>query len=89
MIDRTHDPALRSWVETANQPGCDYPVQNLPFATFRSQTHTHVGVAIGDRVLDVTEALQIRSMVGLMAMPKAARIELRREIQELQTPKKK
>jgi fumarylacetoacetase len=83
MIDRTHDPELRSWVESANQPGCDFPIQNLPFATFRHFPGTHVGVAIGDRLLDVTEALQIRSMGGLMAMPKAARADLRREIQEL------
>jgi fumarylacetoacetase len=83
MIDRTHDPALRSWVESANQPGCDFPIQNLPFATFRHFAGTHVGVAIGDRVLDVTEALQIRSMRGLMAMPRPARVELRREIQDL------
>jgi len=83
MTDRTHDPALRSWVESANQPGCDFPIQNLPFATFRHLSGTHVGVAIGDRVLDVTEALKIPSMRGLMAMPKPARIELRREIQDL------
>ena len=83
MIDRTHDPALRSWVESANQPDSDFPIQNLPYATFRSGAGTHVGVAIGDRVLDVTEALQIRSMGDLMAMPKAARAGLRYEIQDI------
>ena len=83
MIDHTHDPALRSWVESANEPGCDFPIQNLPFATFRHATGPHVGVAIGDRILDVTEALQIPSMRSLMAMPKADRVILRRRISTL------
>jgi hypothetical protein len=26
----THDPARRSWVESANASGCDFPIQNLP-----------------------------------------------------------
>ena len=31
----THDPALRSWVASANEAGCDFPIQNLPFGRFR------------------------------------------------------
>jgi len=42
-----------------------------------------VGVAIGDQVLDATEALQIPSMLHLMATPKAARITLRQRISDL------
>ena len=34
-IDQTHDPALQSWVESANDPDSDFPVQNLPFGRFR------------------------------------------------------
>ena len=34
-LDATHDPALRSWVESANDPACDFPIQNLPFGRFR------------------------------------------------------
>jgi len=83
MIDRTHDPALRSWVESANEPACDFPIQNLPFATFRRSTGSHVGVAIGDRVLDVTAALQIPSMRSIMALPKAARAALRQRISRM------
>lgn len=30
-IDETHDPTLESWVESANDPGTDFPIQNLPF----------------------------------------------------------
>jgi fumarylacetoacetase len=83
MIDRTHNPALRSWVESANKPACDFPIQNLPFATFLRGAGTHVGVAIGDQVLDVTAALQIPSMRTLMAMAKAERVALRQRISEL------
>jgi fumarylacetoacetase len=83
MIDRTHAPALRSWVESANHPACDFPIQNLPFATFRSGAGSHVGVAIGDQVLDVTDALQIRSLRDLMAMPKAERVALRQRISHM------
>jgi fumarylacetoacetase len=83
MIDRTHDPTLRSWVESANDPACDFPIQNLPFATFLAGGATHVGVAIGDRVLDVTEALQIPSMRSLMALPKPARAAIRQRISEM------
>lgn len=29
-IDETHDPNLKSWVESANDPQNDFPIQNLP-----------------------------------------------------------
>jgi fumarylacetoacetase len=34
-VDGTHNPALKSWVESANAAGCDFPIQNLPFGMFR------------------------------------------------------
>ncbi len=55
-LDATHDPALRSWVESANDPASDFPIQNLPFARFRhagSDEPWRIGVAIGDQVLDL------------------------------------
>jgi fumarylacetoacetase len=52
-LNLTHDPARRSWVESANLPGVDFPVQNLPFGAFRRDGETHIGVAIGDRVVDL------------------------------------
>ena len=42
MIDATHDPKLRSWVESANRPGCDFPIQNLPLGVFRPQADTRL-----------------------------------------------
>jgi fumarylacetoacetase len=55
-VNRPHDPALRSWIESANRPGNDFPIQNLPFGVFCSppeKTAPRIGVAIGDRVLDL------------------------------------
>ena len=54
-LDETHDPALRSWVTTANEPGAEFPIQNLPFAAFSPGPGLPVrcGVGIGDRILDV------------------------------------
>jgi fumarylacetoacetase len=59
--DATHDPLLRSWVATANEPGTDFPIQNLPLGRFRrvgSQEPWRAGVAIGDQVLDLKLALE-------------------------------
>ena len=28
-LNATHDPGLKSWVESANRPGADFPIQNL------------------------------------------------------------
>lgn len=55
-LDATHDPALRSWVASANDPASDFPIQNLPFARMRragSDEPWRFGVAIGDQVLDL------------------------------------
>lgn len=53
MIHRageTHDPKLKSWVEAANDSQADYPIQNLAFGVFRPG---HIGVAIGNQILDL------------------------------------
>jgi fumarylacetoacetase len=54
-IDGTHDAALRSWVESANDPATDFPIQNLPLGVFRrgGARPARVGCAIGDQVLDL------------------------------------
>jgi fumarylacetoacetase len=68
-VNETHDPQLRSWVESANQPGTDFPIQNLPFGVFRSTSHSRpqLGVAIGDAVLDLRECVQAGLLDGLAA----------------------
>ncbi|MGA8783972.1 MAG: fumarylacetoacetase [Polaromonas sp.] len=58
-LNETHDPALRSWVASANQEKVDFPIQNLPFAVFRRQGSAEAfrgGVAIGDQILDLAAA---------------------------------
>lgn len=48
-------PLLRSWVVSANAPDCPFPLNNLPCGVFStSGEDPRCGVAIGDRVLDVT-----------------------------------
>ena len=56
ITDATHDPALRSWVPSANLAGGDFPIQNLPLGRFRraqSDEPWRIGTAIGDQVLDL------------------------------------
>ena len=58
-LDDTHDPALRSWVASANDADSEFPIQILPFGRFRragNMEACHVGVAIGDQILDLTLA---------------------------------
>jgi fumarylacetoacetase len=55
-IDPTHDPDARSWVQSANDPAADFPIQNLPFGVFRAREGAgdwRVGVAIGDSIVDI------------------------------------
>ena len=55
-IDETHDPALKSFIASANALGCDFPIQNLPYGAFRRRSATggpRIGVAIGNQILDV------------------------------------
>jgi fumarylacetoacetase len=82
MIDHTHDPELKSWVESANDPAGDFPIQNLPLATFRrnGENRSTPGVAIGDQLLDLTSAFRVESVRDVTAMPRAQRAELRRKI---------
>ncbi len=56
LLNETHNPALKSWVASANTAGTDFPIQNLPFAVFRRKGTTEAfrgGVAIGDQILDL------------------------------------
>jgi fumarylacetoacetase len=56
LINETHNPALKSWLASANIAGCDFPIQNLPFAVFRRKGAGEAfrgGVAIGDQILDL------------------------------------
>jgi fumarylacetoacetase len=56
--NETHDPDARSFVESANVPNCDFPIQNLPFGAFTNGQNSCASlcVAIGDQVLDLEAA---------------------------------
>ncbi len=97
-LNQTHDPSRRSWVESAQAPGCDFPLQNLPYGIFRTaaQPVARPGTAIGDRVLDlaaaaragllpvaVAGACQQTSLNGLMALGAPAWSTLRARLSEL------
>ena len=52
-IDHTHDPALQSWVSSANGHA-DFPIQNLPLGVFGPLAGApRGGIAIGDMILDL------------------------------------
>jgi len=54
-LNKTHDPNRTSWVESANAPDTDFPIQNLPYGVFSvAGGEKRVGVAIGDHILDLT-----------------------------------
>ncbi|MFT5363055.1 MAG: fumarylacetoacetase [Dinoroseobacter sp.] len=54
---------IRSWVETANAAGAQFPLNNLPYGVFSvAGGHHTLGVAIGDQIVD----LQAASVAGLI-----------------------
>ena len=73
-INETHDPHLRSWVESANRPGTDFPIQNLPFGVFRralTPEPPRVGIAIGDAILDLRQCHRAGLLDGDVALGEA------------------
>ncbi|HEX3937870.1 MAG TPA: fumarylacetoacetase [Xanthobacteraceae bacterium] len=71
-LNETHDPTRKSFVESANAAGSDYTIQNLPFGVFGPQRGEppRIGVAIGDRILDLAAATN--ALPGLSAETIAA-----------------
>jgi fumarylacetoacetase len=56
-------PVLRSRVASANRPGCDFPIQNLPYGVFSTGAgKRRCGVAIGEEILDLA-ACEERGLV--------------------------
>lgn len=45
--------AVKSWVASANDPATDFPLASLPYGVFRYAHQARIGVAIGDRILDL------------------------------------
>jgi fumarylacetoacetase len=66
-LNETHDPGLRSWVESANAAGTEFPIQNLPFGVFRRKGSNEAfrgGVAIGAEILDLGAAHKVGAFSG-------------------------
>jgi fumarylacetoacetase len=57
-LNQTHDPARRSWIDSANTASADFPLQNLPFGVFRTAPGAppRIGTAIGDQIFDLAAA---------------------------------
>ena len=96
-LDATHDPQRRSWVESANEPGCEFPIQNLPLGIFKRRNlreSPRGGVAIGDQILDLA-ALGIKTgptLNGIAAMGRPAWRKLRAQVSKAlssRTPNKR
>ena len=93
-IDATHDPALTSWVASA-QGHADFPIQNLPIGIFAPPGgRARAGTAIGDRILDLAAiaallpepaatALHGTTFNALFALPADARVALRQRLSHL------
>ena len=69
-LDFTHAPEARSWVASAQAPGSDFPLQNLPHGVFARRTAAGLepargGVAIGDQVLDLAPLAALGLLDGL------------------------
>jgi fumarylacetoacetase len=98
-LDETHDPARRSFVEAANRPETDFPIQNLPFGVFSTQADPtrRIGIAIGDHVFDLKrasgrserlaaptrEALQETTLNRLFSLGSGALRDLRRSVTDM------
>ena len=85
MLDATHAADLRSWVESANDPTTDFPIQNLPFGVFRrrgTDESPRVGVAIGDQIFDLAAAdiMRAEALNELMSLGRETSRELRAEV---------
>jgi len=93
VTDRSNDPALISWCESAQ--GSDFPIQNLPLGIFSvGERRRQAGIAIGDYVLDLSgiadlldedwrEDLSQPVLNGWLARGGQAQRALRERLQEL------
>ncbi|MBV8707950.1 MAG: fumarylacetoacetase [Acidobacteriaceae bacterium] len=81
MIDETHDPALWSWVPSANRDECEFPIQNLPVGVFQHgpDTRPRPGIAIGDLILDLGSWLEGDDLRHYFRLSRTQRRDLRRE----------
>jgi len=95
VIDDTHDPDLKSWVESANDPGTAFPIQNLPYCVIERDNDEdpgRLGVRLGDTIVDVAQLSRAglieddaacETMADLASRSPEARSALRRRLSAL------
>ena len=85
-LDDTHDQTLQSWLESANDPATDFPIQNLPLGRFRRDPTSpwQLGVAIGDQIVDLQQAglVQPPDANALIGAGKDQRAALRKALSD-------
>jgi fumarylacetoacetase len=66
-LQATLNPSLKSWIDSANDPASDFPIQNLPFGVFSNDANParRAGVAIGEWIVD----LAVLEQAGLLTTP--------------------
>ncbi len=64
-MSNANNPQLKSWVEI--KPGSDFPIQNLPFGIFKTETNNEprIGVAIGEFIVDMNVAAGLGATDGI------------------------
>ncbi len=61
---KANNPNLKSWVSVPENS--DFPIQNLPFGIFSiNEEYPRVGVAIGDKILDLKAIFELGHLSGL------------------------
>lgn len=62
-INETHDINLKSWIESANDPNTDFPIQNLPFVRFKfgrkKNTQLGLGLQLAIKFLTLKDAMKM------------------------------
>ena len=95
--NQTHDPSLKSWIESANSEGTDFPIQNLPFCVFQDSNQApSVGIGIGDKILnlkicceqglvpnDLVKAASAPSLNQMMSLSVESRSQIRKWASDL------
>ena len=81
-IDSTHNPDLKSWVESANDPATDFPIQNLPLVVYARPEDKHDAGHVHDDG-GVSDHGHIHPRIGVMIGDQILDLELLVETHQL------
>jgi fumarylacetoacetase len=65
----------QSWIASANDAQSDFPLANLPYGVFLHAGQQHIGVAIGDQILDMHALAETGLLKNLSHLVPACRAE--------------